>query len=42
MQQKLNAKTTQCIGSDKKPSVLETRRAKNELSRKLMRLSLRF
>ena len=31
-----------CRGSDKKPSVLETQTAKNELSRKLTWLSLRF
>ena len=35
-------KKTQCRGSDKKPSILETRTVKNKLSRKLMRLSLRF
>ena len=42
MQQKLNAKTTQCIGSDKKPSMLQTGTVKTKLSRGLMQLSLRF
>ena len=42
LQWKLNAKKTQCRGSDKKTSMLETGVAKNKLSRKLMRLSLRF
>jgi len=36
---KLNAKKTQCRGSDKKPSVLKTRTGKSELSRKLTQLS---
>ena len=35
-------KKTQHSGSDKKPSMLETRTVKNELSRKLTQLSLRF
>ena len=39
---KVNAKKTQGRGSDKKPSVLETGTAKNEFSRKLTWLSLRF
>ena len=39
---KLNAKKTQCRGSDKEPSLLETGTAKNELSRKLTQLSLGF
>ena len=38
----VDAKKTQPGGSDKKPSVLETGTVKNELSRKLMQLSLRF
>ena len=37
---KLNEKTTQCRGSDKKPGMLETRTVKNKLSRKLTQLSL--
>jgi len=39
---KWNAKKTQHSKSDKKPSMLETRTMKNELSRKLTQLSLRF
>ena len=39
---KLNMKKTQWRGSDKKPSVLATGTVKNQLSRKLTRLSLRF
>ena len=35
-------KKTQHRGSDKKPNMLETGTAKNELSRKLTQLSLRF
>ena len=42
LQWKLNMKKTQHRGSDKKPSVLKTRTVKNELSRKLTQLSLRF
>ena len=38
---KWNVKKTQRRGSDKKPSVLETRTVIKELSRKLMWLSLR-
>ena len=38
----LKAKKTQRRGSDKKPNMLETGTAKNELSRKFTRLSLRF
>ena len=38
----MNTKKTQCRASDKKPSMLETGTVKNELSRKLTRLSLRF
>ena len=41
-QWKWNVKKTQGRGSDKKPIMLETRTAKNELSRKLTRLRLRF
>ena len=35
-------KKTQCRESDKKPRILDTVTVKNKLSRKLMRLSLRF
>jgi len=41
-QWKLNMNKTQGRGRDKKPSVLETGTAKNELSRKFTWLSLRF
>ena len=37
-----NAKKTQSKGTNKRPIVPETRTVKNELSRKLTRLSLRF
>ena len=40
LQWKQNGKKTQCRGSDKKLSVLETRTANNKLSRKLIRLNL--
>ena len=38
----LNTKKTQHRGSDKKPSMLETRTVKNKLKRKLTWLRLRF
>ena len=38
----VEAKKTQCKGSDKKSIMLKTRTEKNEVSRKLMQLSFRF